>query len=401
MWEQKKRLFIALTLVITVVLALSASAILTSTPTQNQIAKGANLLWEKTFGGTGDDRAFYAANVGDGYVVVGSSTSFEQGKTVACAVRFDHDGNQLWNHTYSENAGAEFRYVSSLQDGFLLVGNTFLASGNIDGYIMKLDTHGNPIWNVTLRASEGINKLFSGVTDGNNLIVTGLTEPQTNGTHSQAWIIKLDSNGNLVWNKTFGDSVESAARAVTLTRENCYMVAGYTDSSGDGNYDFLVLKLDANGNLLWGKTFGGLESDKAYTITSLANSCIIAGDTRSKGLGESDAWIIKIDLNGDMLWDQTSGGINFDSPTFITVSPDGGYLIAGTTFSFGNGERDFWLFKVSDAGKISWSCSVGRSGYEEAYGVLYAGGNDYVLAGWTNSIGSGGRYDFYVVKVRI
>ena len=252
----KKRLLIALTLIITVVFALGAGAILTSTPTQNQIAKGANLMWEKTFGGTGDDRAFYAASVGDGYVVVGSSTSFEQGKTVACVVRFDHDGNQLWNHTYSKNAGVEFRYVNSLQDGFFLVGNTFLASGKIDGYIMKLDTQGNPTWNVTLKANEGINKLFSGVTDGNNLIVTGLTQPQTNSTNSQAWIIKLDSNGNVLWNKTFGDIVESAARAVTLTQDNCYMVAGYVDSSGDGNYDFLVLKrckwkLALGQNLWW------------------------------------------------------------------------------------------------------------------------------------------------------
>ena len=83
------------------------------------------------------------------------------------------------------------------------------------------------------------------------------------------------------------------------------------------------------------------------------------------------------------------------------LTPNGEYLIADTTFSFGNRQRDFWLFKVSDSGKVLWSCTVGRSGYEEAYEVLYAGGSDYVLAGWTNSIGSGGRYDYYVVKIGV
>jgi TolB-like protein len=365
-----------------------------------QTAIGADLVWETTFGGAGDDRAFFAATAADGYVVVGSSTSFISGTTVACIVRFDQNGNQLWNKTYTENQGLEFRYICPSQDGFLVLGNTFLAVGNVDGAVFKMDSEGNPLWNVTLSESEGVNKLFSGVSDGADFVVAGLTQPQNGSLHSHAWLVKLDADGKILWSKTYGETTETAARAVTLTQDHCYVATGYVDADGNGNYDVLALKLDSDGNLLWSKTYGENQSDKAYAITSSANSCVIAGDTRSKGSGDCDAWIIKIDSAGNLLWDQTAGGSNFDSPTFIAVSSNGGYIVAGTTFSFGNGQRDFWLFKVSDEGKIMWSSTVGRSGYEEAYAAVYAGGKDYVLAGWTNSIGNGGRYDFYIVKVQ-
>jgi hypothetical protein len=156
---------------------------------------------------------------------------------------------------------------------------------------------------------------------------------------------------------------------------------------------------------LWSKTYGGPQSDKAYAITPSAGGCVIAGDTRSKGAGDSDAWVIKIDLNGNLLWEKTVGGKDFDAPTCVTFTPDGGYLVGGTTFSFGNGQRDFWLFKIDDAGKVLWSCTVGRSNYEEAYVVLQAAGNEHAeneffMAGWTNSIGEG-RYDFYAVTLAV
>jgi hypothetical protein len=399
MQQSKKHLLLIFVVILTIVYALVATAAITATPAGSQIAKGATLLWEKNFGGTGDDRAFYAAKAGDGYVVVGSSTSFEEGKTVACIVRFDSQGNQLWNRTFLENFGLEFRYVCCVPGGFYLMGNTFYATGKVEGFVLKTDAQGVPLWNITLKAAEGVNKLFSGTTDGNSIIVAGLTQSQGNTNNAQAWLAKLDTDGNIIWNRTYGDSAETAARAVTLTQDNCYVVAGYVDSNGMGNYDFLAMKISTDGNLLWNKTYGGLQSDKAYTITSAANGYVVAGDTRSKGAGDCDAWIVKIDLAGNLVWDKTVGGSSFDSPTHIIASPNGGYLVAGTTFSFGNGQRDFWLFKVSDAGEIVWSSTVGRSEYEEAYAVVYAGNNDYFLAGWTNSIGNGGRYDFYVVKV--
>jgi hypothetical protein len=358
-------------------------------------------MWEQTFGGTGDDRAFFVESVEDGFVVVGSSTSFEQGKTVACAVRFDSNGNQLWNQTFCPNLGAEFRWCHSLQDGFWVAGNTFLPSGAVEGYVVKLDLQGNLLWNGTLKANEGINKLFSATTDQNgNLVVAGLTQPANNATASQAGVAKLDCSGNPLWSKSYPEFSETAARAVAVTENGFFMVAGYSAPAGTGNYDFLVLKLDPEGNLLWSQTYGGNQSDKAYTIASLGNCCVLAGDTRSQGLGDSDAWIIKIDLNGNQLWNLTAGGEDFDAPAFIKTLPNSEFLVVGTTFSFGNGQRDFWLFKVDDAGREVWSGTVGRSGFEEAYAAVSVDNGGFVLVGWTNSVGNGGRYDFYVVKIK-
>lgn len=395
-----KYLLVALALVILIVSASSVS-LLSSAPNTLQVAKGAELVWEKTFGGAGDDRAFFVENVDGGFVVVGSSTSFDQGKTVACVVRFDSDGTQLWNRTYCQNDGAEFRCVQSVPDGFLLVGNTFLPYGNVDGYVVKLGLQGDLLWNVTLRANEGVNKLFSAAIDqSGELVVAGLTQPANNASLSQAWVAKLDCHGNVIWSHVYAKLSETAARAVTVTENGFFMVAGYTAPSGTDNYDFLALKLDKQGNLLWSKTYGGNQSDKAYAITASGNYCVIAGDTRSEGLGDSDAWIIKIDSNGNQLWNLTTGGKGFDCPNFIKTLPNSEYLVAGTTFSFGNGQRDFWLFKVSDDGKEVWSSTVGRNGFEEAYAAVSADNGCYVLVGWTNSVGNGGRYDFYLVKIQ-
>lgn len=406
MQPQRKR--IALLLSIFLLLAVVTVSFLNVNPASKsvplQVAKGASLLWEKTYGGTGDDRCFYLANAGNGYVVAGSSTSFEIGKTVAWIVRLDQDGNALWNRTYNENFGGEFRYVTDLDDGFLLVGNTFTTLGSANGYVLKIDNNGNPIWNITLQANSGVNKLFSAAKIQDDFVLVGLTEQAGNG-NSKVWLVKIDSEGNVIWNKSYGDSADSAGRGVTLTQDDCYMVAGYTDGAANGDYDFLVLKIDDSGALLWNRTYGGLESDKAYGIAPAVGGCIIAGDTRSKGAGDSDAWIIKIDLNGNFVWDKTFGGESFDVPTCIMLLPNGDYLVGGITFSFGNGQRDFWLFKVNDAGRVLWSCTVGRSSYEEAYAVVQNAedmfsGDKYVMAGWTNSIGQG-KYDFYVVKLEV
>jgi len=357
----------------------------------------ANVLWERNYGGAGDDRAFYAATVADGFVVVGSSSSFKQDETAAWVLRLDHEGNMLWNQTFLEGAGSEFRFVLDLDDGFLLVGNVFLPSGDTDGYVVRIDDEGKLCWNSTLGGKE-VDKLFSALKVQDGFVLVGLTH--SFGNDSEVWVVKTDFDGSEVWNKTYGGTMEDAGRAIAATEGNHCVVAGYTNSMGNGDYDFLLLKIDASGNIAWNKTYGGPQSDKAYAIAETAGGCVIVGDTRSKGEGESDAWIIKVDVNGNLVWERTVGGEGFDMPTCITVSNYQGYLVGGFTFSFGKGERDFWLFKVDDSGNVQWSCTVGRTEFEEAYSVLEVAENEFVMAGWTNSIGQG-HYDFYVAKVSV
>lgn len=362
----------------------------------DQVAINGNLVWEKTFGGTGDDRAFYAVKTIDGFLLVGSTKSVIENTAVAFVVKIDDDGNQVWNKTYPYDGGNEFRYIINLSDGFLLVGNAFSSNGDANGFVLKIDTQGKALWNLTLGGAT-IDRLFSGAKAQDGFLLAGLSESTGD---SNVWLTKIDVNGQVIWNKTYGWLMDEAARAAIPTKDNGFLIAGYTNSIRQGDYDFLVLKIDNSGNLIWNQTYGGTESDKAYSISQDEEGFVLVGDTRSEGAGDSDALVVKIDLQGNSLWKQTFGGSGFDVPTLVSRLTNGeGYLVGGTTFSFGNGYREFWLFTFNNSGKLLQSCTIGRSNYEEAYATIQVSNDKFVMAGWTNSIGQG-HYDFYVVKVQ-
>lgn len=368
--------------------------------TSEEVAIGGELIWEKTFGGTGDDRAFYATATNNGTIIVGSTRSIIANQTVAWVISVDDDGKMLWNKTYPSGIGSEFRYIINLEDGFLLVGNQFKTDADIDGFVVRIGMEGKTIWNLTL-GGEYTDRLFGAAQGQDGFLLAGLSQTEEDNSNSQVWLIKIDENGKVLWNKTYGWQMDDAARAAAATNDNSFIVAGYTNSMGQGNYDFLALKVDNNGNFLWNHTYGGAESDKAYAITPASNGYVITGDTRSQGAGESDALIIKVDAQGNKLWDKTFGGSGFDVPTYINALKSGqGFVVGGITFSYGNGYRDFWIFMLDNAGNLWQSCTIGRSNYEESYAAVEVSEENFVMAGWTNSIGEG-AYDFYVLKVKV
>ena len=395
-------------LVVLIILTISVSAAQTPIPLKvdNDTLVSvlpANVVWEKTFGGTADDRAFYAVPAGDGYLVLGSSKSIVANTTVGWALKLDSDGNMVWNRTFLEGFGTELRSAVNLTDGFLLVGNEFSSSGDVNGYVARIDNQGTLLWK-TIVGGEKIDKLFSGIATPDGFAVFGLTYSYGNG-QSEAWIVQLDGNGNVVWNKTYGGSADNALRAGVLAQNGDYIMAGYTDAQGDNNYDFSLLKVDAEGNMVWNKTYGGAESEKAYSMAKAPDGYVLVGEVGSLTTS-TDAWVLKVNQNGNKVWDKTVGGKEADSPAYITPAKDGGYLVAGFTFSFGEGQRDFWLFKITDQGQVLFSCTQGNEGFQEAYSVLETGNNAYVMVGWTDPTGQPAligkaTYDFYIVKLTV
>jgi hypothetical protein len=355
----------------------------------------AKLLWEKAYGGPADDRAYSAIKTVDGYIIVGSSRSIVVDRTVGWVLKLNPDGDVLWNLSFPMEVDCEFRQVLSLDDGFLLVGN-LMGIQNTDGYVARVTMDGMVVWNLTLDKG-GMDKLLSASVTDDAFVLVGLT-CSLGSSASDAWFVKIDKNGNIVWSKTWGSLAEDALSAVVCDRDS-YYVAGYANAEEGKEYDFLLLKLDAQGEVLWNQTFGGLESDKAYGIAQMSDGFVMVGDTRSKGLGDSDGWAVKVDSDGEMLWDTVFGGEGFDRPTCVALSMDGGVLVGGFTFSFGNGKRDFWLTKLDGSGVEKWSFTVGKSAYEEAYAVVESAFDEYVLVGWVNYF-EGGPYDYYVVKVQ-
>lgn len=363
----------------------------------------ANVIWKKEYGFVGDDdRAYSALPVGNGYLVVGSFESNETGVTVGWALRLDADGNVIWNQTFLDGSGIELRCAFNLTDGFLLVGNEFLPYGDENGYAAKITSQGALIWQTPIVGGENVNKLFSAIATQDGFVLLGLTFSNANGK-SNSWVVKIDTKGNVVWNKNYGNTTDTAATNGVLAPDGNYMVAGYANSRGYNNYAFLLMQINSNGTMLWNKTYGETGSQEASAMTKAPDGYVIVGDTQTAH-GNIHAWVIKVDWNGTMLWAKTVGGKNADSPYFVTPSEDGCYLVGGFTFSFGSGNRDFWLFKIDDSGQVLWSCTQGDAGFQEAYSVIQTGKNQYVMVGWTDPPGQPAligkaRYMFYIVNL--
>lgn len=362
----------------------------------------ANVIWTKTYGVLGDDdRAYCALPAGDGYLVVGSSESNQTDVTVGWALMLNQEGNAVWNKTFLVGSGTEIRSVLNLTNGFLLVGNEFLSSGEMSGFVAKIDEQGNLIWNKII-GGNGTDEFYSAFASSDGFVLLGLSS-QNGGAQSQAWIVKIDTNGNILWDKTYSPASDSVAKAGVQASDGNYVISGYADPRGPSDFSFLLMKIDPEGNVVWNQTYGEKGSQEATAITEASDGYVMVGNTQAPD-GNMHAWVIKVNFNGTLLWTKTVGGGNADSPSCITPSGDGGYLVGGFTFSFGAGNRDFWLFKISDSGRVIWSCTQGDAGYQEAYGVIPTSKNQCVIVGWTDPPGhpalvGRARYMFYVVNI--
>jgi hypothetical protein len=204
--------------------------------------------------------------------------------------------------------------------------------------------------------------------------------------------------GDTLWTRTYGGTQTDEAYCVDQTTDDGYIVAGQTRSFGAGEADFYLVKTNSLGNMVWSRTYGGSDSSYAQSVQQTTDGgYILAGGTYSFGAGEADFYIVKTDPLGDTLWTRTKGGSNHDWAHSVQQTTDGGYIVAGATNSFGAGGYDFYLVKTNSVGATLWSRTYGGRGDDYGRFVQQTADGGYIVAGYSDSFGAGG-YDFYLVK---
>jgi predicted secreted protein len=352
--------------------------------------------WTKTFGGSNTDFATSVRQTSDGgYIIAGRTESFGAGGWDVWLIKTDPTGNTTWSKTFGGSDNDQAASVQQTTDGgYVIAGLTeSFGAGRWDVWLIKTDSSGTATWDKTFGGL--VNEAASSVqqTSDGGYIIAGWTS-----SWPDVWLIKTDSSGNATWSKTFGGLVNDEATSVQQTSDGGYVIAGLTESFGAGGWDVWLIKTDSSGNATWDKTFGGSNNDVATSVQQTSDGgYIIAGSTLSFGAGGEDVWLIKTDSSGDETWDKTFGGSDNDHAASVQQTSDGGYIIAGSTLSFGAGGDNVWLIKTDSSGTATWYKTLGGSGTDFATSVRQTSDGGYIIAGLT-SYGAGNG-DVWLLRV--
>jgi hypothetical protein len=297
--------------------------------------------------------------------------------------------------------GASYDWAFSVQQtsdgGYILAGYTSsFGAGGYDIFLIKTDANGNISWAKTYGGTSYDGAHSVQQTSDGGYIVAGLTYSFGAGGYD-IFLIKTDANGNISWAKTYGGTSYDGAHSVQQTSDGGYIVAGGTRSFGAGSEDIFLIKTDANGNRIWAKTYGGTNDDYASSVQQTSDGgYIVAGITWSFGAGWRDIFLIKTDANGNRIWAKTYGGTNQDFAHSVQQTSDGGYIVAGLTYSFGAG-GDIFLIKTDASGNVQWAKTYGGTNDDYAYSVQQTSDGGYIVAGGTRSFGAG-AVDIFLIK---
>jgi len=406
--------------------------------------------WEKYIGGSQHEKVFATRQTSDGgYVFAGSTHSVfiddifmgHHGSTTRAdywILKTDSSGSLQWTKSFGGNEEDIAYDIQQTQDGgYIMTGTSGSNNGDVtdhhgyegsgDCWVTKLDAAGNLQWKKSFGGVGHDESRAIIITNDGNYLIAGSSysmDSYLNDHHgppstSDGWIIKIDPNGNLMWSKSLGGTNHDVFNDVKQTPDGGYILVGHSRSNdGDvtGNHgpypypydDVWVVKVDANGNLQWQKSIGGSFNDLGNSIQLTSDGgYIIAGESMSSDgdvsahFGDpaslypySDFWVVKLNSFGNIEWEKSLGGNNFDIAKKIKITPDGGYIVFGETASLdgqitehfgGTDFYDYWLVKLDSAGDIQWQKSLGGVRQESAGDILVFNNNNFLVAGYSTS----------------
>lgn len=436
-----------------------------------------NILWENSYGGKHAEFLYDAIPTPDyGFLLAGSSISNKNGNKADAnkgdldywVWKMDEKGTPEWQKSFGGDGVDVLQSVKLANDGGFILAGTSSSSisgdkkeackGQEDFWIIKLDAKGNEIWQRTIGGS-GQEKLLSiAQTKDGGYILGGTSssntaEPDEKGVIDKYgksedsrgsldyWVVKLDTKGEIKWQKTLGGQYVDELKSIEQTNDKGYILGGYSNSpiSGDktqenfGLNDYWIIKLDENGNELWQRTLGGDQDDTLFALTQTNDGGFIAGGNSNSGPTNSksksnqngaDFWVLKLDKTGTIEWQETYNYGKKDVLTSIVENVDGTFLIGGYSQSESvqkslnsvqktvgkkadkEGINDYIALKIKATGEEIWTQTVGSKGDEILKKLFETRDGGYILAG--TSIGKAskdknaaiGGSDFWIVKLR-
>jgi len=364
-------------------------------------AQAPDTLWTRTFGGTQGDESHSVQQTTDaGYIIAGSTRSIGPGSREIWLIKTSADGNELWSRTFGgPNDDYGYSVQQTMDGGYIVAGGTrSFGAGVRDVWLIRTDAVGNELWSQTFGgADDEYGYSVEQTTDG-GYIIAGTTESFGAGMRD-IMLIKTDADGDELWFQTFGGTDNEYGYGVQQTIDGGFVVTGSTMSFGEGNGDIWLINVDENANVLWSQTLGGGSWDEGRCVQQTTDGgYIVTGVSFNIGVGHHDAVLVRTDASGNVLWSQTLGGPIDDYGYSVQQTTDGGYIVAGTSSSFNGGILDAWLTKTDSGGNELWTQSLGGSSTDVAHCVQQTIDGGYIVAGLTNSFGSG-SHDAWLIRL--